>query len=225
MGRRDNKKRDEQPEPAKWSNEIIGIILGLLGAVLLLSLISYSPADLPQWGLLEPFADKGGKPRANFIGSVGGVLGFSLILLFGAAACLIPVACLWFGVVKMMFNGRLWPRCVTGFALLVVAGACFLHAANWLFIEWALRCKIGSPGGVIGSALGGAVLSNVIGTAGTLLLCGTVYLMASILLTGHAPVLKVLDEVIAGNPADLTGELKQFRAQVAAAQAADKDKK
>jgi hypothetical protein len=41
----------------------------------------------------------------------------------------------------------------------------------------------------------------------------------------HAAVLKVLDEVIADNPADFTGELKQFRAQVAAAQAADKDKK
>ena len=33
-----------------------------------------------------------------------------------------------------------------------------------------------------------------------------------------AAVLKVLDEIIADNPADLTGELKQFRAQVAAAQ-------
>ena len=41
----------------------------------------------------------------------------------------------------------------------------------------------------------------------------------------HAAVLKVLDEIIADNPADLTGELKQFRAQVAAAQAADKEKK
>ena len=41
----------------------------------------------------------------------------------------------------------------------------------------------------------------------------------------HAAVLKVLDEIIADNPADLTGELKQFRAQVAAAQAAAKDKK
>jgi hypothetical protein len=30
-------------------------------------------------------------------------------------------------------------------------------------------------------------------------------------------VLKVLDEIIADNPADLTDELKQFRAQVAAA--------
>ena len=41
----------------------------------------------------------------------------------------------------------------------------------------------------------------------------------------HTAVLKVLDEIIADNPADLTGELKQFRTQVAAAQAADKDKK
>lgn len=41
----------------------------------------------------------------------------------------------------------------------------------------------------------------------------------------HAAVLKVLDEIIAENPADLTGELKQFRDQVAAAQAADKAKK
>lgn len=37
-------------------------------------------------------------------------------------------------------------------------------------------------------------------------------------------VLKVLDEIIADNPAEFTGELKQFRAQVAAAAAA-KDKK
>ena len=41
----------------------------------------------------------------------------------------------------------------------------------------------------------------------------------------HAAVLKVLDEIIADNPAEFTGELKQFRAQVAAAQAADKAKK
>jgi thioredoxin-related protein len=41
----------------------------------------------------------------------------------------------------------------------------------------------------------------------------------------HAAILTVLDEIIADNPAELTGELKQFRAQVAAAQAAAKDKK
>ena len=43
----------------------------------------------------------------------------------------------------------------------------------------------------------------------------------------HAAVLKVLDEIIAESPADMKElvELKKFRAQVATAQAADKDKK
>ena len=41
----------------------------------------------------------------------------------------------------------------------------------------------------------------------------------------HAAVLKVIDEIIAENPAELTAELKEFRAQVAAAQAAEKAKK
>ena len=42
---------------------------------------------------------------------------------------------------------------------------------------------------------------------------------------GVIPECPYVRKVIADNPADLTGELKQFRAQVAAAQAADKDKK
>jgi len=41
----------------------------------------------------------------------------------------------------------------------------------------------------------------------------------------NAAVLKVIDEIIAENPAELTGELKQFRAQVSAAQAPAADKK
>ena len=188
MGRRDYKKRDVQLEPAKWSNEIIGGVLVLVSLVLLLSLVSYSPADLPRWGLLEPFADKSGKSGNNFIGWVGGVLGFSQILLFGAAAYLIPVACSWFGMVKLAFDGELWPRSVLGVVMLAVAAACFLHTADYFFAEWALRCQIHSPGGVIGNALGGTVLSNVIGRAGTLLLCGAIYLFALILLTGYSPV-------------------------------------
>ena len=188
MGSRDNKKRGALPEPGKWSNEIIGITLVCCGLVLLLALVSYSPADLPRWGLLEPFADKSGKSGAKFIGPVGGVLGFVQILLFGAAACLIPVALLWFGVMNMVFNKPLWPRPILGFAALLVSGACFLHAANFFFTEWALRCKGYGPGGVIGSVLGGTLLVNIIGHAGTLLLSGAAYLVALILLTGHTPV-------------------------------------
>ena len=187
MGMRNNKKRGEEPEPAKWSNEIIGITLMAAGLVLLLSLVSYSPADLPRWWLFEAFADKAGKVGANFIGPVGGVLGFMQILLFGAAACLIPVALLWFGVMKMVFDRQLWPRLLIGFAVLLVSGACWLHAADFFFTEWAQRCQGRGPGGLIGSGLGG-LLAKVIGRAGTLLLSGVAYLIALILLTGQTPV-------------------------------------
>ncbi|MEI6653915.1 MAG: DNA translocase FtsK 4TM domain-containing protein [Verrucomicrobiota bacterium] len=187
MAVRDNKKRNEETMPRKWSNEIIGILLIAGGVVLLLSLISYSPADLPHWWLLDHFADKTGKAGANLIGPVGGVLGFAQILLFGAAACLIPAALIWFGVMKMVFDGRLWPRLLIGFAVLLVAGTCFLHAADLFFTDWALRCQVRSAGGEIGYGLGG-LLGKVIGRAGTLLLSGTAYLIALILLTGQTPV-------------------------------------
>jgi S-DNA-T family DNA segregation ATPase FtsK/SpoIIIE len=184
---RNNKKRGEEPEPGKCSNEIIGIILMAVGLVLLLSLVSYSPADLPRWWLFEAFADKSGKVGANFIGPVGGVFGFVQILLFGAAACLIPVALIWFGVMKMVFDRHLWPRLLLGFAVLLVSGACWLHAADFFFTEWAQRCQGRGPGGLIGSGLGG-LLAKGIGRAGTLLLSGVAYLIALILLTGQTPV-------------------------------------
>ncbi|MCX6876057.1 MAG: DNA translocase FtsK [Verrucomicrobia bacterium] len=187
MGIRDNKKRGEPPEAGSWSNEIIGIILMAVGLVLLLSLISYSPADLPRWWWFEPFADKSGKTGGNFIGPLGEVLGFGQILLFGAAAWLIPVGLIWFGVVKVVFDGRLWPRLLLGFAVLLVTGACWLHAADFFFTEWALRCQVRGAGGVLGSGLCD-LLTQGIGRAGTLLLSGAAYLIALILLTGQTPV-------------------------------------
>jgi len=188
MASKDNKKRGAPPEPKQWSNEIIGIVLMACGLVLLLALVSYSPADLPHWWYLERFGGAPGKTGANFIGPVGGVLAFVQIWLFGAAAWLIPVAMLWFGVVKMVLDRRLWPRWITGFAVLLVSGACFLHAADLFFTDWAARCRVFSPGGELGKFLGGSVLSSVIGRAGTLLLSGTTYVIALILLTGQTPL-------------------------------------
>ena len=113
MAAKDNKKRGEAPEPTRWSNEIIGIIWITLGLLLLLSLVKYSPADLvgPSklpliGGFIEPIADKSGATSENLIGPVGGILGFLQILLFGAAAYLIPVGFIWFGIIKLAFDTR-----------------------------------------------------------------------------------------------------------------------
>ena len=111
------------------------------------------------------------------------------ILLFGAAGYLIPVGFIWFGIVKLAFDGRLWPRAVIGFSIILLAGAAWLDAANFFFIDWAQSCKLpGRPGGVVGSGLGGFVLTSLIGRAGTLILTGSAYVVAVILLTGHQPV-------------------------------------
>jgi DNA segregation ATPase FtsK/SpoIIIE, S-DNA-T family len=188
MAGRDNKKRGEVPEPGRWSNEINGIILIACGLILLLSLVSYSPADLPRIGLFATFADKSGAEGDNLIGPVGGILGFVQILLFGAAGGLVSVGLIWFGVVKLAFDGRIWPRVVIGFTVLLLSGAAWLHTADFFFKDWAERCQINGPGGVIGEGLGGFVLEKIIGRAGTLVFTGAAYLVAMILLTGQQPV-------------------------------------
>ncbi|MCB1133079.1 MAG: DNA translocase FtsK 4TM domain-containing protein, partial [Verrucomicrobiae bacterium] len=188
MAGKDNKKRGEVAEPSRWTNEIIGILWITGGLLLLLSLVRYSPADLPKWGLLEAFASKNGEAGQNLIGPVGGILGFIQVLLFGAASFMVPVGFIWFGVVKLAFDGRLWPRTVIGFAILLFSGAAFLHAANWFFVDWANRCNLNSPGGVMGAGLGGFVLMSLIGKVGTLLVAGAAYLVAVILLTGQQPI-------------------------------------
>ena len=188
MAGRDNKKRGELTESSRWSNEITGILWITGGLLLLLSLVKYSPADLPQWGILEAFADKSGGKGENLIGPVGGILGFLQILLFGAAGYLISVGFIWFGVMKLAFDGRLWPRTVLGFTALLLAGSVWLHAADFFFTDWAQRCHLNSPGGVIGSGLGGYVSMNLIGRTGTLLVTSAIYLVAMILLTGQQPL-------------------------------------
>ncbi|MEO5915477.1 MAG: DNA translocase FtsK 4TM domain-containing protein [Luteolibacter sp.] len=187
MAAKDNKKRGEVPEPTRWSNEIIGIIWITSGLLLLLSLVKYSPADLPKWGPLEAFASKTGSGE-NLIGPVGGILGFIQILLFGVAGYLMPVGFIWFGVVKLAFDARIWPRAVMGFCILLLAGAAWLDAADFFFKDWAENCNLNSPGGVIGDGVGGFVLTNVIGRAGTLILTSGAYLVALIMLTGQQPV-------------------------------------
>lgn len=188
MAVRDNKKRGEVDEPSRWSNEITGILWITGGLLLLLSLVRYSSADLPSWGWLEMYSDKTGARSENLIGPVGGMLGFLQILLFGAAGYLVSVAFVWFGVLKLALNGRMWPRVVIGFAVLVLSASAWLHVVDMPFKEWARGCHLNGPGGVIGEGIGGFVLANVFGKVGTILITSAAYLVSLILLTGQRPI-------------------------------------
>jgi len=186
MGKSDNRKRGEVPQPPRWSNEVVGIILICAGLLAFLSVISFTPKDLNDIGFLDDFA----KPRAagegnhNFIGRIGSVLGFAHVSLFGAAGYIVPVALIWFGVVKLVFDGRLWPRTMIGFIVLILSGAAFMHALNGG--ERVDLTK--NAGGLTGWLLGKYIFLPLLNRVGSLLLLGAAYLVALILLTGQPPV-------------------------------------
>ena len=47
MAKSDNRKRGEIPEPPRWSNEVVGIVLICAGLLAFLSVISFTASDLP----------------------------------------------------------------------------------------------------------------------------------------------------------------------------------
>lgn len=187
MGSRVNKKRGVEEEPRGWSGELAGVLWMAGGLLMLLSLLSYSPADLPDIGMLETFADKTGAEGGNWLGPVGGVLGFLQVLLLGAAGWLFSIGFIWFGVTKLAFRWKVWPRIVMGLVVVLISGAVWLHAAGIFFVEWTARCRMPSSGGVIGNGLGAFVLMPVIGKPGTIGLASVGYLLGMIWLTGQTP--------------------------------------
>ena len=182
MAKSDNRKRGEVSEAPRWSNEVIGIILICVGLLAFLSVVSYTTDDLPSdWAnWMDIFRGK----NHNLIGGLGVALGFIQVALFGAAGYIVPVALIWFGVVKLVFDGRLWPRTMIGFIILTLSGAAFMHA--WHGGE---RIDISRhAGGVIGHLLGNYLFLPLLSRIGSMLFLGAAYLVALILLTGQPPV-------------------------------------
>lgn len=188
MAAKKNKRRGDAAVPEGWSDEVIGIIWIAGGLLLGLSLVRFTPSDLPRWDWLGWDSLPRQNPGTNLIGPVGGILAYLQFLLFGAAACFLPVGLIWFGIVKMAKNYTIWPRKSTGLMVLLVSAAVFLDSSAWLFTDWARRCQIPGPGGVIGLLVGGKMLGPVIGKAGVIIVSAAVYLIATLLLCGQHPI-------------------------------------
>lgn len=182
MAKSDNRKRGEVPEPPRWSNEVVGIVLICAGLLAFLSVISFTTSDLPSdWA---KWTDIFGKQNHNLIGGLGVALGFIQVALFGAAGYIVPVALIWFGIAKLVFDARLWPRTMIGFIILTLSGAAFMHA-------WHGGEKLDisrHAGGVSGHLLGNYIFLPLLSKLGSMLLLGATYLVALILLTGQKPV-------------------------------------
>lgn len=169
-------------------DEALGVVLLGAGALLLLALVSYNPADVPGWVFFSSVTPPNAKV-GNFIGIIGVLVAGLLYFLFGAAAYLIAVLLLGFGTAKLVLSKfRLKGGRIGWSVLFVLSGASLLHLQPFFLLDWKSAFKIEGPGGWFGYYLGGRAFPDLIGDVGSAIVLTVLYVASLILLTGFHPI-------------------------------------
>ena len=173
---------DEKESP--W-NDVFGILLLMVAAMLLLALISYDPRDMPSWSFLA-LSESSGEQTHNFVGRIGALAAGHMLWLMGFAAYLLPFSMTWFGVCKLHSKMRITRAAWLGVAVMIISGAALLEVQN-LLSERDHFTPLGGSGG-LGFVIGGSLLKNLLGKAGATLVLGSVYMAGLFLVTGQHPL-------------------------------------
>jgi S-DNA-T family DNA segregation ATPase FtsK/SpoIIIE len=167
-------------------NEVVALVLLGIGTLLFLSLVSYSPNDVPSWFPLGSVR-RAARVSSNFIGPFGAIIACLSYSLLGAASYLFTAILLGCGGVKLMSpTVRLSMRVIWA-GVFVVAGACLLHLLPWSVLD-ARRLGLPGEGGWLGKWIAGDFLHAVVGQIGALIICSLLYVISLVLLTGLQPV-------------------------------------
>lgn len=166
--------------------EVVGIGIIAAGLLLFVSLLKFTPVDFVDWKVVGSFAPEGAEdgPTQNLIGPLGALIGFVFVFLFGAASYLVAVGTIWLGVAVAWFKSRLGLRTLLGFGILMLASASLFNVLGLFDGESHGRW----PGGALGEGVGHYVFQNLLGTVGSAILLGSIYLVSLILLTGWHPI-------------------------------------
>ncbi|HRQ88635.1 MAG TPA: DNA translocase FtsK 4TM domain-containing protein, partial [Bacteroidia bacterium] len=181
------RKSPKSPDGPYAFHEGLVIVIAGFCTMLVLALISYSPADLPSW---VPFSSQAGRNAEvnNFIGPVGAVVAGYSYFFFGAAAYLVPAVLAWWGVQILTGARPFHGRNLFSFALLIVSAACLVEYQPWFFADWSTRLNLPkSAGGFIGFGLGQKVVEQLLGSVGSVIVMALLYSVALIVITGIHP--------------------------------------
>ncbi len=173
---------------SRVANFFVGLLLICLGAYLFVSLVTYSPGDIPSWARLIYTKSSGGAHTHNTGGFIGALLAGHILYLFGAAAYLLAVGLVGYGLAKW-FVPRYSLRDKAGWGgLMVLLAACLFQIQPWLLHSWRKDIGIEGPGGWIGLWVGGKAIQGAFGTASVALLV-ILYLISLIFAVSTHPVL------------------------------------
>ena len=177
-------------------NEVVAIILLGVGTLLFLALISYNPKDLPSW-VPWSYLSPPNKPAQNFIGPFGAIIAGFCYLTLGAASYFVAGVLFFFGGAKLFhLNLRIIPRLPWVF-LFVASGACLLQLQTTYLRGWKHAFNIQGPGGWVGYFFGKTLLLTSMGTVGSIILLGAIYVASLILMTGLRPI-HLVQQTVAG---------------------------
>lgn len=152
------KTKKEESTRSGW-REIAGILVGTLGLMLLLGVLSYDPRQI---GL---FYNETANAPVNLIGPLGARSAYMAFMYFGVAGYVIPLAILWIGTSTVLKSARkVYPR-VLWFVLSLFCLAGLLDMQQ-IWYGTVDRLNIGSPGGLMGEVLAQRSLGYWIGHAG-----------------------------------------------------------
>jgi S-DNA-T family DNA segregation ATPase FtsK/SpoIIIE len=136
------------PSGNRRLNELVGFVCLITSAILLLSLLSYSPLD-DSFNVAGPAVVRAGSAARNWIGPVGAHVSDLLFQGFGFAAFLLPMGLAVFGV--RWFRSRPIPAPVVkacGFLLLSLSAAALFALTGVPGVRSLLP-----PGGLAGTLL------------------------------------------------------------------------
>ncbi len=167
-------------------SEVIGLVLLGLGTLLLFSLVSYTPKDLPGWFPLSHITPSN-HPAQNFIGPAGAILASIFYFLFGAASYLVAAVLLGYGGAKLISPGVRIAHRLPWVAAFIVSGACLAQLQHAYLQGWPRLMNISGPGGWCGYWLGDRVLQNWLGYGGSHILLICLYIACVIIMTGIRP--------------------------------------
>ena len=151
------KTKTEELVRSGW-REIAGILVGMIGLMLLLGVLSYDPADIGV------FRNEPGSH--NWIGPFGARTAYACFMHFGVAGFVIPFCILWIGISSVFWSARkIYPRLLWFIlALFCLAGLVDMNEQFWM--STVERLNIGTPGGLMGEVLAQRSLGFWIGHTG-----------------------------------------------------------
>jgi S-DNA-T family DNA segregation ATPase FtsK/SpoIIIE len=160
--------------------QIIGIALIGMTMMLLLSLFSYNPWDIPS--LQKP----PNEPITNIIGWVGARVSYFSFWSFGIAAYVLPALTGAQGVLCMYGEdirpGMKVSHKLGWMALLLLCAACAMELMQLPVNTLVDRLNIPFAGGALGNLIGSIVLITLLGEIGTTILLAVVVLISAVCL-------------------------------------------